>query len=134
MTLDRRPVMAAYVLILVGFLLAVLVAGSLPTPAPPACSTDVCTASYVSDLLGLVLLIIGIVYLGVALFRAPRVPDPGTPAGPVYSFPGSTPPTPPPSTPSPIPSGSGARFCPECGSQVTTDFGFCPRCGHSVPK
>jgi len=141
MPLARRQVLASYLLILTGFLLGIVVAGVIPIPEPPACYTATCDAYVVSSLLGLVLMIMGIVYLGIALFRAPRETE--TPASqvqaPVYSF--TAVPTAPPtsalpsSEPASAPEPSGeVRRCASCGAQVTTDFGFCPRCGQSLPQ
>lgn len=138
MPIERRPVLASYLLILVGFLLAVVVASVIYTPPTPSCNTAQCNASSIADLLGLAFMVIGLCYLGVVVSRpAASAPPSGTPPSPVYSFTGApAPPTTPPepgpalpTTPAPHP----VRYCPACGAPVKTDFGFCPRCGQSIP-
>jgi hypothetical protein len=139
MPIERRPVLASYLLILIGFLLLIVVASLLYTPPTPPCVSTACNASAVTELVGLVLMVVGIAYLGTVVYRSPTgsVPEPGTTSTPVYSFtlppPAAseedrTPPRAPSSTPAPP-----TRYCPACGVPVRTDFGFCPRCGQSIP-
>lgn len=144
MPLDRRRVLVAYVLLVVGLLLAFVVADAIPNvPTPPACTTANCDAADVSALVGLVLVIAGIVALTVALFRTGA----GSPASPPegwndpYSFspapPGAA--RPPEGAPSPpgvtLPTGTATPTltrCPGCGAPVTAQYGFCPRCGRTL--
>jgi hypothetical protein len=132
--MDRPPVLRAYVLILLGFLLAVFVASFFPTPAPPACSTATCNASYWSGLIGILFLLIGIIWLTLALFRRPATAS-GAPAPPGYSFPSSSPPTPAAPSPAPRPPATApsAPFCPSCGTYVSPGATFCPKCGRTLP-
>jgi len=138
MPIERGPVLASYLMLLIGFLLAVVVASVIYTPpSPPTCAAA-CNASAVADLAGLILMVVGLGFLGATVFRTRAAPSPpaGTPPNPVYSFtggPASPAPPPAPALPnSPSPS-TPVRFCPACGAQLKTDFGFCPRCGQSIP-
>lgn len=137
MALERRPVLVAFVMLLVGFILVVVVVSLLPIPAPPACYTAVCNAADVVDLVGLFLLVIGLVVLGRSLLRTPPESDESPSASPQYSFTAPTNPAAARSSPplgSSTPSAPLARRCPACGASVTTEFGFCPRCGQSLSR
>jgi len=137
MTVDRRRVVIGFWMTFVGVLLAIVVAGIIPTPAPPACNTDVCNAAYSTAYAGLALLLVGLGLIASGVFRADRPGTaPGAPPSPAgYSFTGA-PPAPfaplPGSAPAPPASAPGSRRCPGCGSTVTAEYGFCPRCGRTL--
>ncbi len=134
--MERTPVLRSYLLILVGFVLAVVVVAFLPVPAPPACGTAVCNVADWSSLIGLLLLVIGISGLTVSLFTKPAPPPsgvpptlPGFPVAP--EAPTERPPAgppPPPATPGPL-----APFCPNCGTYVAAGTTRCPQCGRAIP-
>lgn len=136
MPLERRPVLLAFVLILIGFLLAVIVVEALPIPEPPACYSAICNAADIVDLVGLFMMVIGLVFLGRALMK-PAAEETAAPStSPQYSFTGdalppasSTPPLAAPALPPAAP-----RKCPACGASITGEYGFCPRCGQSLSR
>jgi len=139
MAVERTPVLVAFVLMLVGFLMAVIVVSFLPIPEPPACYTLLCNAADAIDLVGLFLLVIGLGFLGRALMRPSKEETGPVATNPQYSFTGT--PLPPASSTAPaapMPSAAapvaGSRKCPACGASVTTEYGFCPRCGQSLTR
>ncbi|HTW54987.1 MAG TPA: hypothetical protein VMG36_00860 [Thermoplasmata archaeon] len=142
MAVERTPVLVAFLLILIGFLMAVIVVSFLPIPEPPACYTFLCNAADVIDLVGLFLLVIGMGFLGRALLRASKDEPGPVSTNPQYSFTGTplppaAPPAtvvPPPATPPSPATATGPRRCPACGASVTTEYGFCPRCGQSLSR
>jgi hypothetical protein len=147
MPLDRRRLVAGYVLTVLGLLLAIVIADLIPNvPAPPACSTNYCYAADLSALVGLFLIVAGIVMLGVVIARSGPDGPPGPPGwgGSSYSFvappaggapaaPGGGPVPREPTPPGPPAAGpAGVTRCPACGSPVTSEYGFCPKCGHTL--
>jgi hypothetical protein len=133
--MERTPVLRSYLLIMVGFVLAIVVVAFLPVPAPPACSTAACNVADWSSLIGLLLILIGISGLTVTLFTKPRPPS-ASPTTPMVGFPSGLPSTTPPAgPPAPPPSTPGAPppFCPNCGTYVTPGTSHCPQCGHAIP-
>ena len=128
--MDRRRLVIGYWLTLVGILLAIVVAGLIPVPAPPPCGTEVCNTAYATAYGGLALMIAGMAAIASGLFRSEPPPSSvaGAAAGPDYSF-VPPPPAPPPGAP---PLSPTVRRCPACGASVTEEFGFCPRCGRTL--
>ena len=136
MEIDRKRVLLGYWIVLVGFLLAFLVAGVVPRPAPPACYTATCDVAYGASLAGLFLLIAGLAVLASALFRGPARPAVPSHYSPgEYSFTGSLPsatPGAPAARAAPTLAAPGTRTCAGCGASVTSEYGFCPRCGRTL--
>ncbi len=141
MELDRRRLLLGFYLTLAGLLLAVLVVDVIPdVPQPPPCQTATCNAAYLVDLVGLLVIIVGMVTLAVALFRgrtrgaeppagSPNPPYSFLPAGAPLAGPGGKPPSAPSTGPS-----RAATDCPGCGAPITSDYGFCPRCGRTLSR
>jgi len=114
MAVDRRRVVVGFWMTFLGVLLAIVVAGIIPTPAPPACNTDVCNAAYSTAYAGLALLLVGLGLIASGVFRADaRDPVPGGPPSPAgYSFTGA-----PPAPFAPLPESSPAAAAPAPGSR-----------------
>lgn len=135
----RRGLVAGYWILFLGLVLAYAVTASIPgVPQPPACSTANCNAADYASLFGLLFVVVGMVSLGLAIYRTEPPPDTPTRAGlvsPPYSFSGTVPPAPPtaPGAPAPLATpGPAVRTCPGCGAAVTAQYGFCPRCGRTL--
>jgi len=81
----------------------------------------------------LILSIIGVILQIVGFFRVaslknlPPSPEETVPAAPSPSAP--TPPQPVPSTPPKVIMSEEVRYCPHCGSKITTAGNFCSECG-----
>jgi hypothetical protein len=134
--MERTPVLLSYLLILVGFLLAIVLVAFLPIPVPPACGTAACNVADWASLIGLVLLVIGISGMTVTLFTKPRPPS-ATPTSPLLGFPSgpAAPPTGGAVGPAPphAPPANLQPFCPTCGAYVTAGTTTCPQCGRPIP-
>ncbi|MGP8078809.1 MAG: hypothetical protein ACLQD8_00470 [Thermoplasmata archaeon] len=136
MAYDRRRLLVGFWLAFFGLLLAFL-SGLIPgVPQPPPCGTAICNAAGSADLVGVLLILVGMALLSTGLLgkgSTAAPPDAGYPPG-QYSFS----PTPPgPATPlraqaPPVPSAPSVRTCPACGASITPEYGFCPRCGRTI--
>ncbi len=133
-------VRSAFWLIVAGLVFAVVVTSFLPTPAPPACTTLTCNASYTASLLGLLLLFAGVGLLAYAIYRlGGPTASPEPPNVPQYGFGTPTPSPPPPLAPSPSPTGppvpGGTAFvnCPKCSARYPSGaYIYCPACGTRI--
>ncbi|MGB6501177.1 MAG: hypothetical protein WBG19_07250 [Thermoplasmata archaeon] len=134
---NRRRLLFGFWVTFAGLILAFLVAGLIPIPEPPPCNTGLCDASSASALAGLGLIIVGMAYLGAAIYRAAAPETPASPPFPPAPYSFSSPPTsdvlrssPPPTSSAP----PSIRQCPACGASVTSQYGFCPRCGRTLSQ